>query len=534
MGAKKYQTHPLLDKFSDTYHTRLQELIDLIGVEKQGLPDDYGTALARINEWADLGWDDTKLRMKVMVAQVLNNVKRFSGDPHMDPSVSGNSGEHPIFAALLGIEFLDRAEYPDTAESRAFRRDVISGILLHDDGESLMEFGTVSKLAQGKGLKDIPETERRVFEYVYSLAAYALQEGKPAILSSLMLAQQMHLNFLSQMADYTEKAASGELTQEEALREIRVLNSDYDMYVQSRYSPPYARHNEAAMRMQFARHMETANAAVRGGTKADIDLRAEMEWLMDQNPIPGDLNATYQQYVIEMVGDYERAEMVDGPNLAGLVCKKTENQEGSFRLATFKGARNTVAFTQTTSSSINGRLTYNEKPIGQLSAAVKELPHGAFKEASGRLARDLKVTAYETAIDMLVNGPKMIHRKAKPGDEGMEGAPDREAIVTRHTRAHNMARPRRVDEHGHSMGIMPRRELAQRPGAAAWIGPHESRLHMIAVYENAIAQNYDPQPGEILALNDNLDPRLIPTEPEQLIAIAERYPELGLVRAASR
>src|SRR5690606_20370328 len=68
-----------------------------------------------------------------------------------------------------------------------------------------------------------------------------------------------------------------------------------------------------------------------------VDLQAEMNRALDDNPIPGDLSNPYLSYANEMIADYRRAESLDGPNLVGSTCKNIERLEGTYRFINYVG-----------------------------------------------------------------------------------------------------------------------------------------------------------------------------------------------------
>ncbi len=406
------------------YQTRLEHYIPLIGATKRG-PRDYWQALCDMNEETGLGLSQDKLAVKCLVAGGLDAIQRFGGIPFIADKYRGNSGEHPIFAALLAHQvFLASglADHPDVAvRAHALQehRATLRGILIHDDGESFYEFGTVSDDATKRHGKDNTLTEHRVQRFVYQFAAHALQQARtrqgggenevtPALLGE---AAKHYDNMIRFPQHYFRKQIE---TRRDLVAELDRLPEDspYRAIVQEKFD---------AM-------------DIPGETHAILDHFAE------NHALP--LNPHWQKITDDWNEDYQQAEGLTYAHTtpsfadpyenwaaAGLKKVKTffhrmvrllERCEGNFHYEQLMNRGNAIPYHLAPSHEMLGTISYVEGALIDVRTADASNPAGSEAEKVWRekMTRFSAGFAYEQLTQMSLLGPPTLNRKASGADEG--------------------------------------------------------------------------------------------------------------------
>ena len=119
-----------------------------------------------------------------LMLTALSQAHRFGEDPYIERRRGENSAVHSVHTAILMNEVFRRAglfdEKHQSQEVDAMRVDCTLACLIHDMGEALGEFNSLSQRVQEDHREEDSDIERKVFETVLRLAFDAVSKGPRA------------------------------------------------------------------------------------------------------------------------------------------------------------------------------------------------------------------------------------------------------------------------------------------------------------------------------------------------------------------
>lgn len=153
-------------------------------------------ALEYINQHGRLGMEESDLELLTLYYTALSEVRRFGGDPVMNPDQGENPATHSLQGVALKERVFSNAMHQLNDRRRKDRLDITAtpehahqfalhsqlaglGFLAHDMGEVLGEFSSVAQRSvAGNSIEEDPDAERKVFAYMLRLAAHCLDNEK--------------------------------------------------------------------------------------------------------------------------------------------------------------------------------------------------------------------------------------------------------------------------------------------------------------------------------------------------------------------
>ncbi|MFM1847256.1 MAG: hypothetical protein RL417_730 [Pseudomonadota bacterium] len=174
---------PLPDFPDGFYRETVRQLLPLFGSYEYNAYD-YTAATHELNKRCHLNLNPDDIATAALMLTALSQTQRFKGELHLEPYLGENTAVHSGHCVILATDMFRRARLTkperQTPEVLTLHRELTLGCLVHDMGEILGEFTTLSQRAQNAELKEIPEIERRVIEVGLHLAAFSVQEREPA------------------------------------------------------------------------------------------------------------------------------------------------------------------------------------------------------------------------------------------------------------------------------------------------------------------------------------------------------------------
>jgi|688.fasta_scaffold93015_2 hypothetical protein len=163
------------------YANTSRAVVDCCGHEV-GTPD-YHSVLDMLNTRLHLGLDALDRTAFSLMLTGLSNSRRFAGEIHIDSVQGENSAAHSCHAVVLGNEIVRRAGLlaPEraSAETDELRRSISIGCFIHDMGEILGELSSLAQRNANHSLEELPDIEREIFRITLS-EAYRAASAEPS------------------------------------------------------------------------------------------------------------------------------------------------------------------------------------------------------------------------------------------------------------------------------------------------------------------------------------------------------------------
>ena len=445
------------DALEREYFEQVNAFIPRIGTttDAKTRKSNYQSVLEELNDEHQLGLSTFEIQLKALMAQALDNIRRFKGDPNLTSDRGGNSGEHPFFALLRAGYFTKRAgvDASENSQVKDLIRDYKLGALLHDDGEMLAEFGTVASQARGAG-KDIPYLERSIYQAMLNYAAWAVENGEQK-------------TFLTEIAGWQQELNAGATT----------LNEKMDL--------------SDAERNQIGESL----------TKRMAEIVEELK--ASQFHLSSEAQASIAKFLhiydtSENIGgvDDDKKTITKTANFIGTAVKNTERSEGNSHLRTLANHVHNgenVGLRCMTSEHVRQTITYQEENLGALFTLLDG--HDP-EDAKAKLARTICAEAYRLMAEGNFMQPKAFDRFAKPNQDssrthtGLSSEP----IINEYVQTHLQSR---AGKGYNGIDQLHQVETSARIGC----------LYAKAA-ERVEAGEFIPQPKQVVGLIEELPPEL--------------------------
>jgi|GEM_PF-4825961 len=157
-----------------------KELIDKALASMAGdeaIVKNFNKPLQLLNDTYQLGMDATDLRALGMIYKHLGRSERFGGDKRIP--VKENSAIHSMFCVPLLHSVLQDTPLKPSAENARIQQLASVGLLLHDAGECLGEFASLTENVRDGIVKDRSELERKILDHALTHALHTIDSGKP-------------------------------------------------------------------------------------------------------------------------------------------------------------------------------------------------------------------------------------------------------------------------------------------------------------------------------------------------------------------
>lgn len=150
-----------------------KQLASLAGDE--AVVKDFNKPIRLLNEVYQLGMDQTDMRALGMVYKHLGRSERFGGDKRIP--VKENSAIHSMYCVPLLHSVLQDTQLKPSAEAARIQQMASVGLLLHDAGECLGEFASLTENVRDGIVKDRSELERKILDHALTHALHAIETG---------------------------------------------------------------------------------------------------------------------------------------------------------------------------------------------------------------------------------------------------------------------------------------------------------------------------------------------------------------------
>jgi hypothetical protein len=453
---------PQLALTSNFYQQATNELVVCCGHEV-GTPD-YHSAIDLLNAKLMLRLDDVDRKALAMMLTGLSNAKRFGGEIHMSPSKGENSAAHSCHAAILATEIFRRAHLltPEnhTAQTSEMRLAVTLGCLVHDMGEICGELSSLAQRATNKALEELPHIEREIFRISLTEAFRAAGNYPSAssqfytFLRDMRASLGLHKNgiadtppqlIIGKLSKYAELERTTPLAPELGAR-VNSLLHVYDM-AEMRVKDPspsllfLGNAVKVVEHLQGLRHfMRFARVEARDFRKHLFSPETTKVALAHEEPSRSDLDSVPMRYM------------------------------SSYRLI----------------KNVN----YIEKEIPQLFTHAESRPEQA-------LAHALRDAAYQSQIEWFSIGRPVVDRTCKAESEKLVHLTKRYGEVGSSEEQQNqraeLTRFLALQLHKDSQ-LFQRRQANEGADSLtpASLRPIESRIRIIALYDEALRVSYEP------------------------------------------
>lgn len=482
-----------LDQFEvrvqrDTFYPELvADLLGVCGNEKPHSSMNY--AIDILNERLDLDLHPTRQDVLKMLSHELLNATRFGGNIFIEPELGENSAVHSCHTAILMNEIFRRAGLLDgekvTSEVTHLRRSATEACLIHDMGELLGEFNSLSQRIAHASLQEDANVEREVFETALRLALLATDGYSQKNIGPL-------ITFFRELDD-VRKAAG--IASHEGLSPTSEISD-----LLQRFNAP-----EFALNSRLQLH-------------ADYFLK-----LFDITEIRDEAQATKQDVFLGYL--VKTIEHIQGARHFTRFAHKGEGYEQvrlfsrtttDFELTSMPRNRSdhelTVPAALASSADVIGVAKYVESSIGHLYQYASTPNEYALADA----ARD---AGYQTMMEVLNAMSPLVDRGQEKirkgiGDLTSEVTNVEGEYVNRSAshRALEIALREQKEELLQELRAERRRGdfKARRVDTLSDI---ETRGRLMSVYQKALTVGYIPKPQEVLLMHRELPPSLTPLEP---------------------
>lgn len=386
------------------YRDTVRQLLPLFGSYEFSAYD-FNAATHELNKRCHLNLDHGDIETAGLMLNALSQTQRFKGEYHLEPWLGENTAVHSGHCVILATDMFRRARLTkperQTPEVLDLHRSLTLGCLVHDMGEILGEFTTLSQRAQNSQLQELPEIERRVMEVGLHLAVYAVQEREPA-------------SFYRSIAALRERARIGKSNQVS----IEELGEILDQFTTDVLPARVLSAESSARKERFMRLFDTV----------------EMRDSLNLSP--------HDQFVANAVKIIEHTQGIrhlmrfctKAPDYQPIVLFSTptfpsEREQNLTAMREEKGVV-TVPISLMTSFRIRKGMDYTESGIPEMFAA-------ASTDAERALARQIRDGCYETIIEWLNSNNRYFDRSATkiPDDVVMAFKEIRHADLRRTERA---------------------------------------------------------------------------------------------------
>lgn len=508
-----------LDKFklSDVSPTLYQDGVSRIlpaCAPEYGGSTDFAAVVNVLNQDLSLRLEPLEEQTLTLLLTGLTHATRFGDDIFMESDHGENSAVHSCHTAILANEMFRRAglldEENQTSEVTKLRIEMSIGSLVHDMGEMLGELTSLAQRSLDTSLQEDADVERNIFSKVLTLAIHSSDIGHPGY-------------FYSSLRTMRDAMKNEGLSHQEALERVETPElGGYQQGVYKRFMSVYDT-MELKNKSQLSSHQVFLGEA----GKAIEHMQGTRHFTR--------FCTKFDQY-----------------NRLKLMFPKEGDTPDSF-VADENAARESIPLSFSESVRISKNLKYTEGEVGKLFDL-------AVTDVEIELARAIRDSVYGTVIEWMNASGKLFDSSLSEPDQKLAGLmqeyfklePSRSDKIELEELEHLAAvnglpdmsetfshmdqkavketlmgalRPlyremirERADELQGELKVLLReyyRELREqgvspRESINDVLPPVMTRGLVMDIYLNAIAADYHPESGEILALRDALPDELVP------------------------
>lgn len=490
-GVSDYAENSILSQFrlpttlpENFYPQLVTRILPFCGNEYETA--DFHSAIKVLNHELRLRLNPDDEQVFGLLLTGLAQAHRFYGNVHIAESLGENSAVHSCHTMILLNELFRRSELLDaknqTPEVAGMRIEMTLSALVHDMGEILGEFNSVSQrtMNQGGDVEEDPLTERDVFEVGAKLALKAVHEQRP----------DQFYAALQQMRTEAKASRTSAGMSHAKLKEVveRYQNLELPEELQGKLDSLLALYDLAELKgaassnqtklfrgygVKLAEHLQGSRHYLRFSTKSEV---------------------------------YERI------NLFSPHSPKTSVVSSSPRIADERAL--TVPFDVCGSPELRGSLSYIEGEVGHVCSLART-------PAEKKLAATMRDSMYLTIAELLNamnpifdRNEKKIPRVQKElmlGIQNEQISPELRRGMA--STLNNLLNERR-EELLHELRNL--RANTSPDELRTHLLDIETRQRMMSLYLKAYEKRYVPQPGEKLFQADRIPEQLLPLDPIRL------------------
>ncbi len=466
------------------YTSEVNELVPLAGSYEHGHPK-FEDALRRLNEIARLGLNEININAIAHALTLLSDNKRFSHDPNLESIYGENPAIHSIHCVPLAIEMFRRSGLAHDKEFNKIRLAISLGVLIHDMGESLGEFSSLSQRTTNTSIVELPEIERKIFSNVMHYALFISENP-------------IHASDFSRDL-YTLKNKTKVVTG--AFRDIDTLNKTLDKFKDEILSQKYLSDNSIKVLSALLRIYDTA------------ELNSNQKFTAEERFIG---------YAVKIIEHSQGTR-----HLLRFISKDTnhikiqafstpikETKEKSHILDNLShGIKTSIPAHYSHSLKITKGLAYQEYGLGELFDCIKDISN--HNEKFLVLAKHIRNAVYETNIEFLSLMNPVYNRKADniPAEITRQIREIHSPLVSQEFRDSSREELKAALKSSAKNDLEELRALRKNLTKDQYLNnlfDYETEIRLISLYRNAISKDYIPQPNEVLASIDTLREELKP------------------------
>lgn len=361
------------------YRDTVRQLLPLFGSYEYKAYD-FNAATHELNKRCHLNLDPDDISTAALMLTALSQTQRFKGEYHLEPWLGENTAVHSGHCVILATDMFRRARLTkpesQTPEVLNLHRSLTLGCLVHDMGEILGEFTTLSQRAQNSDLKELPEIERRVLEVGLHLAVFAVQEQEPA-------------SFYRSIAELRDRARIGKLNQVS----IQELGDVLEQFTTEVLPSRVLSASSSARKERFMHLFDVVEM------RDSINLSAHDQFVANAVKI-----IEHTQGIRHLMrfctkgADYQPVVLFSTPTFPS-------EREQSLAAMRAENGISTVPISLMTSFRIRKGMDYTESGIAEMFAA-------ASTDTERALARQIRDGCYETMIEWLNANNRFFDRTA--------------------------------------------------------------------------------------------------------------------------
>jgi hypothetical protein len=371
---------PLPDFPEGFYRDTVRQLLPLFGSYEYNAYD-FNAATHELNKRCHLNLDQGDIETAGLMLTALSQTQRFKGEFHLEPWLGENTAVHSGHCVILATDMFRRARLTkierQTNEVLDLHRALTIGCLVHDMGEILGEFTTLSQRAQNSQLQELPEIERRVIEVGLHLAVFAVQEREPT-------------SFYRAIAELRERARIGKADQVS----IDALNNILDQFSSEVLPRRPLTAESAARKARFMQIFDT------------VEMRAALTLSPSEQFIANAVKVIEHTQGIRHLMRFCTKDPWYIPIVAFSTPTFPSEREPNLAALHEEHGLSTVPISLMTSYRIRRGMDYTESGIPEMFAA-------ATTDAEKALAREIRNGCYETMIEWLNANNPYFDRTAK-------------------------------------------------------------------------------------------------------------------------
>jgi hypothetical protein len=212
LGTRPLSEFEISVQSPNFYREKVLNLLSVCGNEQRYPNMNYAVDI--LNQDLDLDLHPVRAQTYKILLHELLNADRFRGHVFIEAELGENSAVHSCHTAILINEIFRRAGLFDgenlIPEMTRLRRDATEACLIHDMGEILGEFNTLTQRIADSSLSEDADIERKVFSTALRLALFATEGSQRGDTSPLVafFRELRSLRDTAKIDDHTGNQAS--------------------------------------------------------------------------------------------------------------------------------------------------------------------------------------------------------------------------------------------------------------------------------------------------------------------------------------